>query len=71
MARKELDKRKKNDHDFIIYEHIFYEWSIVQLPRGGKMKKKEEFWEKMGSPRCVESVRREGRKSVRIILVKV
>ena len=44
----------------------WYERSIVELPRGGKMEKKR-IVKKMGSPRCAESVRREGRKIVRII----
>ena len=42
-----------------------HERSIVQLSCGRKMKKKE-FWKKMGSPRCAESVQREIGTSVRI-----
>ena len=35
-----------------------YEWSIPQLPWGGKMEKRR-FWEKMGSPTCAKSVQRD------------
>ena len=43
-----------------------YERSIVQLPRGGKMKKKKEFGKKMDSTRRAERIRKEVGRSVSI-----